>query len=131
VSNTNKRAHERVEVKFALLVKDGPRRLGTISDISSGGFRIRLDDEIGENDQVREWTGAKGADNKEFILSESVGEEFSLTIHYLMVTMGQVKARLIRVIRVMKHLYFAMQFTEADPAVVQKIMDLVKKRAER
>lgn len=125
----NRRQHERVGVSFALLVRDGTRRIGTIEDISAGGMRIRLDDEIGENQDVREWTGQKGADNKEYTLQSLVDEEFTLTIHYLAVTMGTVKARLIRVIRIMKQLFFAMKFTEADPATVQRIMDLVKRRS--
>lgn len=125
----NRRQHERVGVSFALLVRDGSRRIGTIEDISAGGMRVRLDDEIGENQEVREWTGSKGADNKEYTLQTLVGDEFTLTIHYLAVTMGTVKARLIRVIRIMKQLFFAMQFTEADPVVVKRIMDLVKRRA--
>lgn len=126
---SNRRMHERVSVSFALLVRDGSRRIGTIEDISAGGMRVRLDEEIGENQEVREWTGSKGTDNKEFTLQMLVGDEFTLTIHYLAVTMGTVKARLIRVIRIMKQLFFAMQFTEADPVVVKRIMDLVKRRA--
>lgn len=125
----NRRQFERVGVAFALLVRDGTRRIGTIEDISAGGMRVRLDDEVGENEDIREWTGHKGADNKQYTLQTLVGEEFTLTIHYLAVTMGTVKARLIRVIRIMRQLFFAMQFTEADPVTVQRIMDLVKRRS--
>lgn len=125
----NRRRHERVPVRFALIAREGERRVGTIEDISAGGLRIRLDDEVSDSNEIREWTGRKGADNKEYSLQQLVGSEFTLTIHYLTITMGAVKARLIRVIRIMKHLYFAMQFTDADPAVVTRIMDLVKRRA--
>lgn len=130
-TNNNKRAHERVDVQFSLVVKDGDRRVGTISDISKGGMRVRLevDAEVGENLEVRDWTGHKGTDNRTYVLENMVGEEFTLTISYMMISWGILKAKLIRVIRDMNKIYFAMQFTEADPALVEKVMNLVKRRA--
>ncbi len=126
-----KRQYERVSVSFSLVVKDGERRVGTIEDISAGGMRIRLDPDtdLGENVDVREWTGHAGTDNREYVLTQLVGEEFSLTIIYMSVTLGVLKARLVRVIRHLTTLFFAMQFTEADPKTVERIMGLVKKRA--
>jgi hypothetical protein len=127
----NKRQHERVEVRFSLVVKDGDRRVGTIADISKGGMRVRLevDADVGENVEVRDWTGHKGTDNRTYVLENMVGEEFTLTISYMMVSWGVLKAKLIRVIRDMNKIYFAMQFTEADPVLVEKIVTLVKRRA--
>jgi hypothetical protein len=127
----NRRQHERVGVAFSLVVKDGDRRVGIISDISKGGMRVRLeiDADVGENIEVRDWTGHKGTDNRTYVLENMVGEEFTLTISYMMVSWGVLKAKLIRVIRDMNKIFFAMQFTDADPALVEKIMNLVKRRA--
>lgn len=127
---SNKRQHDRVDINFALSVRDSGRVLGAITDISEGGMRVKLDGDIGENLEVREWTGRKGIDNKEFILTDLVGESFDLSIHYLAMKLGQVNAKLIRVIRSMNKVYFAMQFVEPDPAMTAKMMAIVKRRAE-
>ncbi|MEK8022239.1 MAG: PilZ domain-containing protein [Candidatus Hydrogenedentota bacterium] len=125
----NKRQHERVTVAFALMVREGDRLLGTIEDISEGGMRVRLDVDIGENSEVREWTGNKGVDNKEFVMVNLVGEVFTLSIDYMRVRLGTLSAKLIRVIRSMNNVYFAMQFTaECDPEVPKKIMTIIKRR---
>lgn len=126
----NKRLHERVRVTFALMVRDGDRLLGVIEDISEGGMRVRLDADIGENLEVREWTGQKGVDNREFVLTNLVGEVFTLSIDYMKVRLGTLSAKLIRVIRSMNNVFFAMQFTaECDPEVPKKIMAIIKRRA--
>lgn len=127
---TNKRAHERVPVAFALSVHDGDRLLGTVEDISDGGMRVRLDGDVGENIEVREWTGSRGTDNKEFVLTSLVGEDFNLSIGYLAIKLGSVRAKLIRVIRSMNRVYFAMQFVNPDRATIEKMMGIVRRRAK-
>lgn len=130
-SGADKRQHERVGVTFSLIVHDHGRRVGTIEDISEGGMRVRLDvdTDLGENVEVRDWTGHKGVDNRHYVLNQLVGEIFELTIVYMSITMGVLRARLVRVIRGTNVVFFAMQFSDADPALVAKIMGLVKKRA--
>ena len=125
----DKRVHPRRAVSFPVIVRDGPRTIGTIEDISAGGMRVRLDAEVGENVEVREWTGRKAADNREFVLNNSVGEVFTFSIHFMGIRFGELKARLIRVIRLTRGLYFAMQFVEPDEAVISKILGVIERRA--
>ena len=127
----NKRKHERHAVNCALIVRDGEQRIGVIEDISRGGMRVKLDGDLGENEDVREWTGKKSVDNREFVLNNQVGNEFDLALAFLAINLGHVKARLVRVIRSMNRLYFAMQFTQADPALIERVMGIVKRGAKK
>ncbi|RMH58806.1 MAG: PilZ domain-containing protein [Candidatus Hydrogenedentota bacterium] len=124
-----RRKHRRFPVGFALQVREGPRLIGTVEDISEGGIRIRLDDEVGENEEVREWTGHKGVSNREFVLNNMVGNEFTFQMYYMGLSMGEFQARLVRVIRSMTKLFFAMQFTDVNPRMVSRVMAIVRKRA--
>ena len=124
----DKRQHPRQDVSFPLIVRDGDRVIGTIEDISAGGMRVRLDGEVGENTDVKDWTGRKGAENREFVLQNAVGEVFHFSIHFMSIRLGDLKARLIRVIRRNRRLFFAMQFVEADAALLEKILGLVERR---
>lgn len=126
-AGADKRQHERLAVECALIVRDGEQRLGTVEDFSRGGMRVRLDGDIGDNEEVREWTGHRGTDNKEFVLTNLVGEEFDLSLGYMTMNLGNLKARLIRVIRSMKKIYFAMQFTQADAALIDRVLTIVNR----
>jgi uncharacterized protein Veg len=131
IEGADQRRHPRREVAFPIIVRDGERTIGTIEDISAGGMRVRLDAEVGENVEVREWTGRKAEDNREFVLESAVGEVFTFSIHFMGIRFGEVKARLIRVIRRFRQLYFAMQFEAPDEAVIAKIMGVVERRSGR
>lgn len=125
-----KREHDRYGVSFALEVFESDQRIGQVIDISEGGLRVQLDGDLGENVYVREWTGRKGTSNKEYILNELVGQVLTLKLKYMGVAMGEFKARLVRVIRVMNQVHFAMCFEEISPTVLTRVTTIAKKRSE-
>ena len=106
-SGAEKRRHERVIVQFPMFVKDGDRGVGTIEDISKGGMRVKLspDSELGEDTEVRDWTGKSGTENREYILNQLIGEVFNLSIIYMSVTIGHINTKLVRVIRNLNQIY--------------------------
>jgi|GEM_PF-5750651 len=129
-SGAEKRRHERVTVQFPMFVKDGDRGVGTIEDISKGGMRVKLspDSELGEDTEVRDWTGKSGTENREYILNQLIGEVFNLSIIYMSVTIGHINTKLVRVIRNLNQIYFAMEFQDPNPKEIDRIIEIVKKR---
>ena len=130
----DKRKHPRTRCEIESTYKNldivaAPAPLETlVQDISEGGMRVRLDVDIGENLEVRNWTGARGVDNREFTMVNLVGEEFTLSVDYMKVRLGTITAKLIRVIRATNNVFFAMKFTEVESAVPKKIMTIIKRR---
>jgi hypothetical protein len=125
-----RRRHERLVVTFPLPVRDGDRRVGTVVDISRGGLRVRLDDEIRikEDDAVREWTGEEGETNRDLALQRLVGEEHALDFIYLSTTLGRFRARVVRVVRAGDRAALAMEFTEIAPALLDRVLGIVRRR---
>lgn len=125
-----RRRHERLTVSFPLPVREGGRRVGTVVDISAGGLRVRLDDDlrVREDETVREWTGEEGETNRDLALARLVGEEHDLEFAYLSTTLGRFRARIVRAVRAGDRVSLAMEFTEIAPALLERVLGIVRRR---